>query len=602
MHMPATTLVAIYWHSITHLRASMIAWRVHRTIKGAAIALVERAGAAALLSRPRTQVRARRLPPLTSVYHCEDIDVAARRYSFLMDVETLPADRTARRAAVARKPLLWQFHYGYHDWLLALVDAGRLSLADAIAAARTWSDDHPLALRGARRSAWHAYVLSLRIEAWVRLHARAREAGIGEEDPDLRHLAAGVEHMTRVLLRNLERGTMANHLFKNIKALVLAGCLLDHATGHRALRIGMRLLERELAEQVLDDGMHFERSPMYHTQMTSDVVDLFELLAQTGDPVPPLLARSARAMTDFLARSLHPDSDVPYFNDATASFFLRPAEVAARGADVCARFGLVPRPAAPDADAPAGEIDPLRHSGLFFCTQGDLRVVFDAGNVGPDYQPGHAHCDTLAYEIVHRGARVCTDTGVYHYRESDERTHARSTAAHSTLRIDGAEQSEIWKSFRVGRRARVLHARDERRDDVRIFRAAHDGYTRLAEGMVHERVFIIGGDAWICVVDVVAGAGVHRLENYVQLAPACRATVARRGVQVEAPSGAFTIESLEGIVPVLQRSEYYPAFGVKQARSTVVFREDATLPHTTGYLIVFDPARAPERDVWRRYL
>mgnify|MGYP001118904895 CR=1 FL=1 len=66
------------------------------------------------------------------------------------------------------------------------------------------------------------------------------------------------------------------------------------------------------------------------------------------------------------------------------------------------------------------------------------------------------HANRLLDAAVARGwdpQCFLTDTGVYHYRESAERRYSRSTEAHNTIEIDGAEQSEVWKSFRVGRRA-----------------------------------------------------------------------------------------------------------------------------------------------------
>jgi len=40
---------------------------------------------------------------------------------------------------------------------------------------------------------------------------------------------------------------------------------------------GQRLLARELREQILPDGGHFERSPMYHAILLKDVLDLLHL-------------------------------------------------------------------------------------------------------------------------------------------------------------------------------------------------------------------------------------------------------------------------------------------------------------------------------------
>ncbi len=605
------TPAIVVFHSLRHLRFSMICWRVHRTLKGVAIRMLEQAGMSrTFFDRETDRVAVSLVPPVSGRYHCEDIDPGARRFSFLHDVEILPADPAALRAAVERKPLLWQFHFGYHDYLIALLqnaerageDTARTAEA-VLAFIEEWSAAFPLHAPGARRSAWHAYVLSIRIESWVRLHAMLREAGIPEHDPRLARLAGGVERMTRVLLRNLEKGTMANHLLRNIKALVFAGLYLDTAAGAQARRIGTRLLERELAEQILDDGCHFERSPMYHVSMTNDILDMAEAIILCGSTVSDRLGDAAVRMTAFLETVRHPDGEIPFFNDSTGSFFLRTDEVLARGQRLAGeiREGVHPDADAPEAEASDGEaqsgevpsakaasaetpdaagapMNPRRVSGLLVAQNPRAWLVMDAGQVGPDYQPGHAHCDTLSFELSLDGRRFITDTGVYHYRESRERSYSRSTAAHNTIEIDGAEQSEVWKSFRVGRRARIRHLSRTSHEGIQVLRGMHDGYTRLQSGMLHERAMLLAED-WILIADWLHGSGAHRLRSFLHFHP---------GVSLRAKDAAAFDATRDGTAVRLRLhggadaritdTEYYPAFGEKQSRQSIVSEFGGAFP------------------------
>ncbi len=116
-------------------------------------------------------------------------------------------------------------------------------------------------------------------------------------------------------------------------------------------------------------------------------------------------------------------------------------------------------------------------------------LIFDCGPLGPDYQPGHGHCDVLSYELSLHGQRVVVDTGVSTYEPGPERSYERSTAAHNTLRIDGEEQAEIWASFRVGRRPRVGQIRGGSNGGFRFLSGEHDAYRRL--GVVHARTILL---------------------------------------------------------------------------------------------------------------
>jgi hypothetical protein len=66
-------------------------------------------------------------------------------------------------------------------------------------------------------------------------------------------------------------------------------------------------------------------------------------------------------------------------------------------------------------------------------------MIIDCDAVSPSYQPGHTHCDMLSYELALDGRPVFVDTGVYDYEPSAERAWSRSTRAHNTVGVDGAE-------------------------------------------------------------------------------------------------------------------------------------------------------------------
>ena len=71
-------------------------------------------------------------------------------------------------------------------------------------------------------------------------------------------------------------------------------------------------------------------------------------------------------------------------------------------------------------------------------------AMLDVGPIGPDYLPGHAHADTLSFELSLHGRRVLVNSGTSVYGIGAERLRQRGTAAHNTLTVDGADSSEVW--------------------------------------------------------------------------------------------------------------------------------------------------------------
>src|SRR5262249_27620124 len=106
---------------------------------------------------------------------------------------------------------------------------------------------------------------------------------------------------------------LANHLLRDAAGLAWAGRFFAEPEAARWLRTATRLAAEQAAEQVLPDGGHFERSPMYHLHVMEDFLTLALLVE---DPLVREELRTAwRRMAEHLAWARHPDGEVPLFND-----------------------------------------------------------------------------------------------------------------------------------------------------------------------------------------------------------------------------------------------------------------------------------------------
>src|SRR5690606_3552585 len=116
---------------------------------------------------------------------------------------------------------------------------------------------------------------------------------------------------------------------------------------------------------------------------------------------------------------------------------------------------------------------------------GPVTAFLDLAPVGPDYLPGHAHADTLSFELSVGGERVFVDSGTSTYQAGQVRDFQRSTRAHNTVVIDGLNSSDVWGAFRVGQRARVFDVLVQETEGYLFVSAAHDGYRRLPGRVIH---------------------------------------------------------------------------------------------------------------------
>lgn len=306
------------------------------------------------------------------------------------------------------------------------------------------------------------YPTSLRIIFWLRFLA-AHQINDAEID-------ASLYAQSCILADQIEYHLLGNHLLENGFGLYFAAYrfrddyLYRKATG---------ILMRELDEQILPDGGHFERSPMYHQIILYRLLDCLNLGRSNADVFTKdrsgVLHEKASRMLGWLEEITFSNGAVPLFNDTA--------------------FGVAPSSESLMEYARQLEVGipriPLKESGYRKLSGTGYDLIMDAGEIGPDYIPGHAHSDTLSFELYLDGKPFIVDTGISTYEKNERRQYERSTAAHNTVQLDDWEQSEIWGGFRVARRARPVIL-DEQKD---MIRASHTGYDAL--GVRHVRTFSI---------------------------------------------------------------------------------------------------------------
>lgn len=408
---------------------------------------------------------------------------AANKFRFLNEQHEL---QKGFDWSTARKNKLWLYNLHYFDDLNSAECEKRLDWHRALIA-RWIRENPPFSGIG-----WDPYPTSLRIVNWIKW-----ALGGNDLEPDwLESLALQV----RWLRKNLEYHILGNHLLANAKALVFAGVFFEGGEARELLAKGLAILEKELPEQVLLDGGHFERSPMYHSVILEDFLDLGNLFevnqGEVRDQKRQRFADGIRSyvgsMAFWLRAMCHPDGAIGFFNDATFGIAAEPLSL----------FEYAERLGIESGTPPEEGVTHLKDSGYIRYQRGPVVALLDVAPVGPDYQPGHAHADTLSFEMSLFGQRVFVNSGTSTYEEGEERHRQRSTAAHNTVEIDGENSSEVWKSFRVARRAYPRNLEiEEGSEGVRVS-CEQDGYKRLKGQPVHWREWRFGSEELVVTDEV----------------------------------------------------------------------------------------------------
>ncbi|MFM2151743.1 MAG: hypothetical protein RL199_178 [Pseudomonadota bacterium] len=402
--------------------------------------------------------------------------------------------------ALADAPKLARYQRGYLGVSRSLAVAARSGPVErreeasrlAIALVRDFVDRCP----PGRGDAWEPYVVSIRLLNLASMRELLTPVVTGRELSWLEGmLAASLGQHARWLLATLELHLLGNHLFTNGAALYVAGAVLEGAGASTWRRVGRRLVERSLEVDLLEDGGHAERAPMYQSLVAAQLRRVAQVARRRGDVFADRADAAAGRLEAMLADVAHPDGYWPMFGDTA--------------------LGEAPRPIA-SASASAGSR--RRHfprTGLLALRDGDDHLVIDAGPLGTRDQPGHAHADALSFELSHAGRRVVVDGGAGHYEADAWRAYFRGPFAHNGLSVDGAGPDELWAAFRAGGRARVSPLDVSRVGAFDII----DGELIASAGWHWQRRFVYAPGRVLVVVDRVEAPSASVVRSHLLLEP-----------------------------------------------------------------------------------
>jgi uncharacterized heparinase superfamily protein len=410
-------LIARYYRTVSYLRWSQIRTRIFRKLltELERLPLLKAAYAKPFKGANVTPLSLPRLP-LPDKHRLNDGNFFYIGKTFNCSTTWFPEGAS----------LLWLFNLHYFDFLTELSDPHekKQAILDWIAEVPVL---HP--------AAWHPFPSSLRICNWI-AELPSFDSELTPEERDL--IRSSIYNQLRHIRWQLEEDLLANHLIENCRALIVGGVFLRQQD---LIARGLKVLLRELPEQILKDGGHYERSPQYHTAVLLALLDIYQALTQSGREVPPILPAKCRLMTEFLAKVLD-NNKLPLLNDTSPEFVPEPVSVI----ELAAKVLGIPVPTYPEL------YEYLEDTGLFIVRTPRMALTFDVGPIGPDVQPGHAHSDTLSVLLTIDGVPILTDSGVYTYEPGPERDYFRSAFAHNGPIINGEDPNEMWGAFRVGRR------------------------------------------------------------------------------------------------------------------------------------------------------
>ncbi|MFS0864579.1 heparinase II/III family protein [Fredinandcohnia sp. 179-A 10B2 NHS] len=472
---------------------------------------------------------------------------------------------------------LWRYNLHYFEYLYKLAyeyskkENATIFYEKYKSLINNWIDNN----RFAYGDGWHPYTISLRITNWISTYQMFEERL--EQDVEFnKRFKVSIYEQYKYLQSNLEKDVLGNHYFENIKALIIGSVFFEDIRVKEKFK---KELLYQLDEQILDDGMHFELSPMYHKIILEDLIKITYWLKD--DIIYRSLISYIQKMLDVLYSLEDSFGKTPAFNDS-ADGISRDLNCLL---EVCKTvFNLEPQ-----------FKKTLGNSGYYIVKDHYKKLIFDTGDICPSYLPAHGHCDALSFELSINTKPFIVNSGTFRYENGKWRDYFRSTKAHNTVTISEQEQSQLWGNFRVAKRIKSVRRKHFIYNNIPFYSGAYTSY----QGAEHKRyIGNIDSDKLI-VLDYVTTKSKGKVKSYLHFVPGTKLEKVNNSIHILNTKRERMEINFIGTREVdFEHGWYSQEFNVKEENCTVICNKDES-KDVFGYLIQINPYNIQQYKIYQ---
>ena len=373
---------------------------------------------------------------------------------------------------------LWSFNLHYYSWL----SDDKISVEFRLDTINQVIDN-----QNKNEIFANSYTASLRIVNWIKFllqyHIKDNK------------IKANLYQQSHRLNEFPEYHIMGNYLLENGIALVWAGVYFNDASFRQ---LGEQIVTKELDEQILNDGSHFEKSVSYHSNILRRLLDLtlfYDTIIGDDTLYNYLIIKSSQMLSHLFVLNSS-NYFPPHFGDSNERLLVNFCELQ----NVAQNLRLDTNDCA------------LNECGIRKLQRDQVVVFFNMGNVPAAYQPGHSHADALSFTLNIDNLPIIVDRGTSIYEQSEQRLMERSTSAHNTISVNGENSSDVWAAFRMGKRPSII----VHKDDEAVIDCSHNGFEKL--NITHRRKINILNKE-IVISDLLEGWSGQQAFSYLHFYP-----------------------------------------------------------------------------------
>ena len=354
---------------------------------------------------------------------------------------------------------LWKLNLHYQEYLidisnLYLQTKNKKLLSFIETTINSWVSENLYHSKENFKASWNSYSVSLRLMTYIEVYCLLKN-----HITDKKKLLNIILNHHYFLKNNIEYDLRGNHLFENFLALTNSSIFLKLDNDFNMFSTK---LKKEIKNQILNDGAHYELSSMYHGIILKRLIktNLFLNANNLNIELEKFIFYYINLMMNWIIK-IQISNNIPLLNDSTPEHTLNLHDL-----------NQIYYKAFKEKFILDSKFK-LKESGYRKFVNSKYEALIDVGNIGPKEQTGHSHADTFNTIISINKTDLFIDPGISTYNKSFIRDNERSSSYHNTITLDNFNSSEIWSSFRVGKKCKVNLLVDKE-DYVE---ASHDGYS-----------------------------------------------------------------------------------------------------------------------------
>ena len=405
--------------------------------------------------------------------------------------------------------------------------------------------------------AWRTIEAAIRIyTAWLPAMVYFQKSPSWDDEGWLAFLLAICDHAEYLYVHYSNHTRCGNWLTMECSALFQMGVLFpEFKRAADWQNLGYQRFCHEVRYQFDADGVHIERTPVYHLVSVLAFLQAYRIAVLNHIPVPPYMLPILERSADFLLKLVKPDFTLPMIGDAdresltnrkadesvfegmnlttdpvdlneVRAFFATMAELTGR--EDFAYFASGRK----KGSAPDQCNFSLTDSGFFVFRTGwgekDSYFLVTGTQVERGSNAAHSHSDAGHLELQVEGEDVLVDTGRYLYGNCgllDWWEYFQSTRAHNTVEVDNSRMGGVPDTAFEVRCLRTFCHRIKSSELFDLIEVSHNGYAFLPNPVFHlRRVIYFKPGLWL-IDDILTGLGDHEYRLCFNFAPGNLAVV-----------------------------------------------------------------------------